>query len=155
MTQYSNVMYKNTYNTLDLRFSQWWQFSGLKRRAFRKSLTFRRNILSPFLGGSRVSLGRNEIFFPSYPLILSESLSLFHWIYRTSFQTRTGLCKNWFTKTDSLSLPPAAAGFLLTLFFDSKVGGYLFLRKIRLSLKCTASQPRIPYSSFAVFHCYM
>jgi hypothetical protein len=105
--------------------------------------------------GSRVSLGKNETTFPLRPSILSESLSLFHPIYSGSYQARTGLYKIWFSKSVSLSLPPPVAGFLLGLLFNCEDGGDMFLRKVRLSLKHTASQPRIPYSLYTVFHCNM
>jgi hypothetical protein len=101
--------------------------------------------------GSKVSLARNDVAFPLCPLMLSESLSLFRWLYRSTFQARTGLYKIWFSKCGSLSLSPAAAGFLLRSLFYCEDVGYMLLRKFRLSLKYTASQPKIHLSSRAVF----
>jgi hypothetical protein len=40
-----------------------------------------------------------------------------------------------------LSFPPASAGFLLSLLFDTEDGGDMFFRNIGLSLNCTALQP--------------
>jgi hypothetical protein len=46
-----------------------------------------------------------------------------------------------------LSLLPASAGFLLSLIFDPKDGGEIFLLNVRLSPNYMALHPRRPYSS--------
>jgi hypothetical protein len=68
-----------------------------------------------------------------------------------SFQIHTQshftLCRS----QSKLNLPPASAGFIITLVFNPEDGGDMFLRNVGLSPNYTPFKPRQAYSSLSSF----